>query len=213
MVFMPARTSWEGWDEGDATGCYLAVAIEPEFVQDVFGAHADTLVDAFTPAIGFRDSMIEMALHQIAVELIQPDTVSGAFVEGQVTLLLSCLARSHNSRREVQKGGLSPFAVKRVDQMIDASSQDAMRIADMAREIGVTPCHFCRAFRQTMGKTPRQYIAQRRIDRSLDLLRTTTLSMTEIALECGFSSSSHFSVAFKRAFGVGPAKYRLSWKV
>jgi AraC-like DNA-binding protein len=213
LVFMPANVEWAGWDEGDATGCYLAVTIEPSFVEGVFGSRFGLETTWLMPAIGFRDSTIEMALHRIALETLQPDPVSGAVVESQAILLLSQLARFQGTPYILKKGGLSPFDMKQVDEMIDASSLRPMRIADMARAIGISHFHFDRAFKQTTGKTPRDYIAQRKIDRSLDLLRTTNHSLTEIALECGFSSSSHFSVAFKRAFGVGPAQFRQTWRV
>lgn len=212
VVFIPAGVEWTGWDEGDAVGCYLAVTITPDFVDDLFGGKSDLPLSTLRPAIGFRDSAIEMAMHRIALEILHPDPISGAVVEGQAMLLLSQLARSRGPSLEVKKGGLSPFDMKRVDDMIDTSSESPLRIADIARRIGVSHFHFDRAFKQTTGKTPRTYIAERKIERSLDLLRTTNKPLTEIALECGFSSSSHFSVAFKRAFGVGPGEFRQSWR-
>lgn len=213
LVFVPANVEWTGWDEGDASGCYLAVTIERDFVDNVLGRSFVLDTDTLMPAIGFRDSTIEMALHRIALETLQPDFVSGTVVEAQAMLLLSQLARSHGAMHTLKKGGLSPFDMKQVDEMIDASALRPMRIGDMARAIGISHFHFDRAFKQTTGKTPRDYIAKRKIDRSLDLLRTTNQSLTDIALECGFSSSSHFSVAFKRAFGVGPAEFRQTWRV
>ena len=67
------------------------------------------------------------------------------------------------------------------------------------REIGVSRRHFFRAFKQSTGKTPHSYVAEHRLKRADDLLRTTDFSATDIALGCGFASSSHFTVAFKQA--------------
>ncbi|WP_352912263.1 helix-turn-helix domain-containing protein, partial [Mesorhizobium sp. M1252] len=60
---------------------------------------------------------------------------------------------------------------------------------------------------------PHAFIAQRRLEQSADMLRSTNLSATEIAMECGFGSSSHFTTAFKRAFGVGPTEFRRKCRI
>ncbi|WEZ86045.1 helix-turn-helix transcriptional regulator (plasmid) [Rhizobium sp. 32-5/1] len=58
------------------------------------------------------------------------------------------------------------------------------------------------------GEDPYTYVAEHRLQRAADLLRASNLSATEVALECGFASSSHFTVAFKRAFGASPTEFR-----
>ena len=52
------------------------------------------------------------------------------------------------------------------------------------------------------------YILNLRIEQSKKLLNTLSLSVTEIALVCGFDNSNHFSTAFKRICGVTPSEYR-----
>ncbi|TIP93629.1 MAG: helix-turn-helix transcriptional regulator [Mesorhizobium sp.] len=64
-------------------------------------------------------------------------------------------------------------------------------LADLANEVGVSRFHFCRAFKQSTEMTPHAFIAQRRLEHSADMLRSTNISATEIAMECGFGSSSH----------------------
>ncbi|WP_031214341.1 helix-turn-helix transcriptional regulator, partial [Mesorhizobium sp. LSJC255A00] len=78
---------------------------------------------------------------------------------------------------------------------------------------GVSRFHFWRAFKQSTGMTPHAFIAQRRLEQAADMLRSTSLSATEIAMECGFGSSSHFTTAFKRAFGAVPTEFRRNCRI
>jgi AraC-like DNA-binding protein len=74
-------------------------------------------------------------------------------------------------------------------------------------------CHrslssFKREFRRCYGTTPAKWLIGRRLECAAQMLRTTSMSMTEIALECGFEEPSHFSRTFKAKFGQPPTEYR-----
>lgn len=65
-----------------------------------------------------------------------------------------------------------------------------------------------RCFKQYTGKTPFDYINDYRLQRAEHLLRTTTLSILDICLSCGFSGQSYFGKLFKQKYGVSPSEYR-----
>jgi AraC-like DNA-binding protein len=74
-------------------------------------------------------------------------------------------------------------------------------------------CHrslssFKREFRRCYGTTPAKWLMKRRLECAAQMLRTTSLNMIEIALECGFEEPSHFSRSFKSKFGRSPTVYR-----
>ncbi|ESZ61605.1 transcriptional regulator [Mesorhizobium sp. L103C131B0] len=213
IIFMPAGTDWNGWDEGDATASYLLVSIEKGFADDVFAGMAAHRPAVLPPSIGFRDGTVELALQRIALELRQPDPISATMVECQATQALGQMFRLNGFHQEPAKGGLSSFDLKRAVGMIEALSDGRPTLADLAKEIGVSRFHFWRAFKQSTGMTPHAFIAQRRLEQSADMLRSTNLSATEIAMECGFGSSSHFTTAFKRAFGAAPMEFRRNCRI
>ena len=68
--------------------------------------------------------------------------------------------------------------------------------------------HFSRAFKQSMGMSPTNYIAERRIEGAKKLLQETELPISEIALRVGFSSQSHFTTSFRRVAGATPKAFR-----
>ncbi|WP_250889186.1 AraC family transcriptional regulator [Mesorhizobium sp. dw_380] len=207
VIHMPAGSDWTGWDEGEPTAAYLLVSIEKGFADAAFGGMVRHRSGDLPASIGFRDGTVEMALHRIAIELKQPDPISVTLVESQAMHLLVHMVRRNGHYHEPAKGGLSSFDLKRAIAMIE-SSDETPTLADLAKEVGVSRFHFSRAFKQSTGMTPHAFIARRRLDRSADMLRSTNMSATEIALECGFGSSSHFTVAFKRAFGASPTEFR-----
>ncbi|EYR82827.1 AraC-type DNA-binding domain-containing protein [Shinella sp. DD12] len=133
-------------------------------------------------------------------------------VESQAIQLFVQMVRLNGLGNEPAKGGLSPFDLKRVVAIIENRLGNPPNLDEMAGEIGVSRRHFFRAFKQSTGKSPHSFVTTRRLERSVDLLRTTELSATEVAFECGFASSSHFTYAFKRVYGTGPLEFRRRWR-
>src|SRR5690606_30391219 len=84
-------------------------------------------------------------------------------------------------------------------------SIDLAAIAGAAR---LSPSHFARQFRATVGMTPHQYLLQLRVGHAMRLLTETVWPVAEIAFACGFSHQEHLTRLFKRACGTTPAAYR-----
>ncbi|WP_208600717.1 hypothetical protein, partial [Pseudomonas graminis] len=84
-----------GWDEGDATASYLLVSVERQFAEETFGETVRHCLADLPPAIGFRDSIVELALQRIAIELRQPDPLGLAMVESQAIQLLGRMVRAN----------------------------------------------------------------------------------------------------------------------
>lgn len=78
----------------------------------------------------------------------------------------------------------------------------------MATQCGVHRTHFINAVSHLTGDTPLQHLRRIRVDRARELLKTTSLSVTEIALECGFQSSQHFARIFHQFTGKTASEYR-----
>lgn len=67
---------------------------------------------------------------------------------------------------------------------------------------------FIRLFKKEVGESPQTYLQNKRLNMSAVLLKTTDMSVEEVAAECGFCDRNYLSKLFKRRFGVGPATYR-----
>ena len=126
---------------------------------------------------------------------------------------IECASTFDTSRRPLYlRGGLPNWRLKRALEMLDAGLTEAPSISTLAAEVGLHPTSFCRSFRQSMGISAHRYLLEKRIGSAKKLMANRTLTLTQIALDCGFSSSSQFSVMFRRLVGTSPRIYRKTCK-
>jgi transcriptional regulator of acetoin/glycerol metabolism/AraC-like DNA-binding protein len=105
-------------------------------------------------------------------------------------------------------GGLSPTAMRRVREYVDAHLGGSMDLATLAGVAGVSLHHFARGFKQSAGVTPHHYLTHKRVERAQNLLAQTDLSLSEIAYAVGFSDQSHLARHFRQMLGVTPGQFR-----
>lgn len=98
--------------------------------------------------------------------------------------------------------------LRRARDLADRHYAEPLDLDSLAGAAGVSKYHFLRAFTATYGKTPAQYLAERRIERAQDLLRATNLTVTEVCMLVGYSSLGSFSSRFRELVGVSPSEYQ-----
>ena len=96
----------------------------------------------------------------------------------------------------------------RVRDAIDRDSAKPLDVPALARIAYVSEAHFIRTFKETFGETPHRYLQRRRIERAMNLLRTSGLSVSEICLDVGFTSFATFSRTFRQIVGESPSQFR-----
>ena len=80
--------------------------------------------------------------------------------------------------------------------------------ADIAEFVGLSQDYLSRQFKAAMAMTPVEYVRKFRVAKSIDLLKTTDMSIANIADACGFGDISLYSRVFKQIIGVSPAAFR-----
>lgn len=98
--------------------------------------------------------------------------------------------------------------ILRAQELIEGNFADAMKMEDLARQIGISPRHFIRRFKMATDETPLSYLQQIRIERAKDFLETTLETVNEITQVIGYENSSSFRKLFKKATGLSPSQYR-----
>lgn len=106
--------------------------------------------------------------------------------------------------------GLSEAKRKRVLSYIEDNISRQISLGELAAVANLSHYHFSRKFKNQIGVTPLHYLANVRVDASKRLLRSTSDSLSQISLACGFASQSHFTTVFKKVTGTTPASYRLA---
>lgn len=83
-------------------------------------------------------------------------------------------------------------------------------LEQIAREVGCSPFYLSRTFSKETGQTIPQYVRQLRMEKAAGLLRTGRYNVTEVALEVGYNSLSHFSQTFHQTYGCCPGLYPMA---
>lgn len=93
---------------------------------------------------------------------------------------------------------------------IEQHLRERITISAITSQLGISRTALFDLCRKELGKSPAAYQMERRMEIARTMLKTPSLPLTQIALELGFSSSQHFSTAFRKHFGVAPSGYRTS---
>lgn len=96
-------------------------------------------------------------------------------------------------------------------KFIDDNFTDDITLAQLAGISGISIQHFCRCFRARMGMRPMEYITRRRISEAKQLLRSSRISISEIAEIVGYSGVTYFGMVFRKYEGISPSGFRRSF--
>ena len=107
-----------------------------------------------------------------------------------------------------QDGTAAQELVANAKRYISNHPTQRIRLADVGRALGVSPVYVTDVFRQVEGVPFYQYALRKRLERAIRLLPGYQADLSTLALELDFASHSHFSTAFRRAFGYTPAVFR-----
>ncbi|HVW68233.1 MAG TPA: AraC family transcriptional regulator, partial [Steroidobacteraceae bacterium] len=122
------------------------------------------------------------------------------------------LLRHHSTARDIddtpRRLDMTSRQLRLATDYIEAHLGDGLSLESIAAVSAMSPFHFARAFRKTIGQSPRQYVIERRVTRAKELLRSSAGSLTQIAHLVGFSTQSHFTSVFRQRCGITPKRYR-----
>ncbi|HKX77687.1 MAG TPA: AraC family transcriptional regulator [Novosphingobium sp.] len=141
--------------------------------------------------------------------LASPATSSQLLIDQVLEAVCNYLIKKFSgAEARGMRGGLAAWQERRAKELIDSAIGRQVTLQELADTCRLSASHFAKAFRQTTGKTPHQWLIERRIDRAMTLMGSGSLTLVEIAENCGFADQSHFTRAFSRATGMAPGAWR-----
>lgn len=105
---------------------------------------------------------------------------------------------------------LAPWQERKAKRILASTCQDKLSIAEVASQCSMSRSHFSRAFKKTTGMSPQEWTLKSRIERAQLLIAEGSMSMCEVAFECGFSDQSHFTRTFRKLTGISPKRWQRS---
>jgi len=164
-------------------------------------------------ALGFRHQHLRIDPRAQALVALLRHTLENASIEPLEAegLLLTLVARSlgpRTSHTTVATHARQRLA-DRVKVLLASDLARRWTLADIGHEIGCSPVYLTQVFQQVEGLPLYRYHLRLRLARALDLL-TEYDDLSSLAIELGFSSHSHFTAAFKQAYGRSPTEFKQS---
>jgi AraC family transcriptional regulator len=108
----------------------------------------------------------------------------------------------------VVRGGLPAWQTRRVIAHVETNLSRRIPVQELARLLGLSASHFCRAFKCAFGASPRDYVLRRRMEVAQGLMLTTSEPLSSIAVNCGMCDQQHFTRSFRRIVGETPSTWR-----
>jgi len=195
-----------GW--GHCLHLYLPDSLLQQSAEDGFGQNAQV---ELLPGDLRVDPAITQLGKIVAQEIRIPSCGSRMMLDSVSLALVVHVLRSWSSLSaptELHRSGLAPWQQQRAIEQLQSRYHENLSIADLAAEARLSPFHFIRSFKASVGVPPHQYLTQIRMERARVLLETTDLAITDVAFETGYQSPAHFARLFRRHYGMTPTAYR-----
>lgn len=206
---IPAGATLKAWSglKSDV-GCTL-ISVNPLELEAVLGG--DGQVPRFRPASNLGNELLVALASRISSWVaMEHDRGSSLQTETLLMLLAQELARVQegNFMGGAHRGGLASRAQRLVREFIHEHMDASLDLETLAGIAGLSRFHFSRAFKASFGLSPHKYVQQERLRRACELMEHTDGSITDIALQAGFASSSELARSFKLLKGCSPRQYR-----
>lgn len=127
---------------------------------------------------------------------------------GHLYLFLDYLIQSAKSTRLVSSSKMSDYYIREAIHYIEQNFQNNITIQDIADVCGINRSYFGKIFRNSLGRSPQEFLINYRMIKATELLKLTSLSIAEIGSAVGYENQLHFSRAFKNIYGISPRDWR-----
>ena len=213
--FLPANTvQFSRPDEdvqcaGHGSIRFLTVCFTPEFLA----RHLESLL-VNADVVELRDirSTVDVGLAHLAqayeATSLRGMPVTQLYFDTLRQAMVDRIVLRHASR-PIRRGlteTLVAAKARRVIDYIESNLACDLHLVELCTVAGISRSHFARAFRNTIGMAPHTFVLQRRLARTVELLTSRTLSVREVAAQCGFADQAHLTRAFKAKFGHPPSR-------
>lgn len=195
------------WDEEAE---FLQLYVAPELLKQISEEVWNAPVDLIPQSAPFVDPLILQIGLALRSSLETESPVGQLYAYSMAHTLATHLLFRYSRRKPLampNQGCLSQQQLNQVINYIHDNLEQNVNLIELAGTIQLSPYHFARLFKQSIGLPPHQYQIKCRIERVKELLQLKKLTIADIAQIAGFSSQAHLNYHFKRWVGVTPKAF------
>lgn len=194
----------------DTVARYIAVMIDVAYLQKQLKAHGLS-IDALSCAMvcPVTQRLVD-ALKEFLTDYEEAAPGYGQLLEAGGLKITHLLIRSLFNLHRGDGKITYRMSITRAIDHLNEHYGEKLSVEDLSRVANLSPSRFSRVFKEETSMSPVEYILQTRLDCAKRMLRGNEKTLSQIALECGFNSSSYFYQCFTRAFNSSPSDFRKS---
>jgi AraC family transcriptional regulator len=196
-----------GFTETEAVIC----ALDPVFVNGIEEELDLRPIESIHEQLGIHDAGLRQLTSLLEAEAKAGGPYGRLYADSLAHALATrflYLGRAQKQQERSLKSAMPRHLLRRVLERMKSDFHADLDLPTLAAETGYSRAHFLRVFREATGTTPHRYLLDLRLEEAQRRLKELRAPLTDIALDCGFSSHSHLSKAFRHRLGVTPSQYR-----
>jgi len=189
---------------------FAIISLTPEFMAvaccDMFSPHSVELSSQW----GITDSYAESVCRALLQETLNGSPTGSMYAQSLATSLAVHVASQYGGSKLTMQPmveGLSANQLKQAIEYVHLHLGEDISLKNMAAAAGLSPFHFARQFKKSMGLSPYQFVLKQRVEKSKQLLVRGEKCLAEIAVDVGFYDQIHFAQQFRRHCGITPKKF------
>lgn len=191
----------------------ICLNLDPTFMTRIAAEIADGDRIEAVPQFKLNDPLIYQIGVALKAKLESKGIWDRLYTESMATAMSAHIVQYYSTQKpkaQNHSDGLPQARLQQVTEYINAHSAQNPSLMELAETVQMSPYYFSRLFKQSTGLTPHQYLIKHRIEQVKRFLKTTNLSIADIAAQVGFVDQSHLARHFKRQVGVPPSQFRIS---
>lgn len=185
---------------------FVVIEIEPGFIPHFFQIKDFSLAEYR----GITDKIVYDFATEFKREMDYVQTPAKIYIQSLAICLSIHLGTQYQASGKTihaPKGKLSSVQLKTLLDYFQAFSQNNFGVDDLAALVHLSPFHFIRIFKNTLGVAPHHYVLQLKIERAKQLIKKNENTLSAIAYDLGFADQAHLSNTFRKFAGISPSEF------
>lgn len=186
---------------------YYCILIAKEYFEEEYCKYADAVPHFNGMQFSICHDILK-TLNLFSFEYSKQMSNSDITLNAYATIITHWLIRSVLGESCDMRAISDHYAVARAQHFIEQHYAEEITVKMLAELGHISVSSFTRIFKKELHATPIEYLIEIRLQQAKKLLRRKEISITQVALRCGFNSSSHLSASFQRVLHMSPSQYR-----